>query len=470
MRSLRSPAQAFVSALAALAALASFALLSQACSSSAPAPDTLSADYSHDRAAQDLAATLRGEGYDVDVGSFGFFQVADCAALANCYGNNPSSPYGFYFLPAAPGEPTEPLAAPLVHGDQRAIWRLREDEAVVFLGKTPPKARYMGFRSYLYARAGVTDALFASLGDTTNELVMATGNGAGFDAETVVITTADQALLDRLQGFFHDRGAGSIVNVDRLPHALLKMGLDANADRLMMLFRVAFFDDAAAGAAYLDAPSAAVLRIRPHAQRAISPIVAPPPRERGTGTDESSLADALDAAMQAVKAAHAGETVTQVGTLTLLLDGPGCIASSTACLGDNSDALYFGAAPVTLGAGERLVAIGVDHTSFGKTTYTNLSAYDADRLEGVAAVGDESFVAPAEILAAHPEAKHLFVHTFARDCTGIAACTVVPTSEPGVPLTGKINLSLRAYLEPSTKTGPSSEELLPFYVFKVSPR
>lgn len=467
MRRLRSPAR---SVLAALAALLSVVALSPACASSAPAPDTLAPDYRHDVAADDLATTLKAEGYDVDVGTFGFFQVADCASLPNCYGNNPSSPYGLYFLPPAPGEPTEPLAAPLVRGDRRAIWRLREDEAVVFLGKTPPKARYMGFRSYLYGRAGVTDALFASLGDTTNELVMATGDGKGFDAETVVVTTADQALFDRLQGFFRDRGAGSIVNVDRLPRSLLKMGLGADADRLMMLFRVAFFDDAAAGDAYLSSPAATVLRIRPRAQRAIAPIAAPPRRERGTGTDESSLADALDAAMQAVKAAHAAETVTQVGTLALLLDGPGCIASSTACLGDNSDALYFGAAPVTLAAGERLVAIGVNHTGFGKTTYTNLSAYDADRLEGVAAVGDESFVAPAEILASHPEAKHLFVHTFARDCAGIAACTVVPTSEPGVPLAGKINLSLRAYLEPSTKTGPSSEELLPFYVFKVSPK
>src|SRR4051812_6881453 len=54
-------------------------------------------------AASRLTAALGTAGYTVQEGSMHFFRVEDCMSLDNCFGNNPTSPYGFYCLPPAPG-------------------------------------------------------------------------------------------------------------------------------------------------------------------------------------------------------------------------------------------------------------------------------------------------------------------------------------------------------------------------------
>jgi hypothetical protein len=106
--------------------------------------------------AQRLTTALTQRGYVVQAGQVRFFQPEDCLALENCAGNNPSSPYGLYCLPAAPDETVaktyESPCPP--ESNLRWVWRLRPDEAVVFLGKTPPEARYFSFRSYLFSRQG----------------------------------------------------------------------------------------------------------------------------------------------------------------------------------------------------------------------------------------------------------------------------------------------------------------------------
>jgi len=149
-----------------------------------------------------LTAALTERGYMVQAGEFRFFQIKDCLAMPSCVGNNPSSPYGMYCLPPAPGHAPAGAAEPPCprEGNLRWVWRLREDEALVFLGKTPPRSRYFSFRSYLFSREGWFRhrELFASLGDSLHLLDIATTgspNGAAgdpFTQETVVISTASR--------------------------------------------------------------------------------------------------------------------------------------------------------------------------------------------------------------------------------------------------------------------------------------
>ncbi|MEO7091882.1 MAG: hypothetical protein ABI175_01445, partial [Polyangiales bacterium] len=94
-------------------------------------------------AASALTASLTKAGYTVQAGSMRFFRVENCRSLDNCFGNNPTSPYGFYCLPAAPGgSPVDTELQKICPEGTRPTWTLREDEAVVLVGRTPPRARY----------------------------------------------------------------------------------------------------------------------------------------------------------------------------------------------------------------------------------------------------------------------------------------------------------------------------------------
>src|SRR5512137_2270844 len=93
---------------------------------------------------------LEKDGFTVQQGSVGFFDVIklyDLGVLHNALGNNPSTRYLSYFVPPAPGQkvPEEltKIAATLgINLEASAFWNLGPDEAVVFVGRTPPECRY----------------------------------------------------------------------------------------------------------------------------------------------------------------------------------------------------------------------------------------------------------------------------------------------------------------------------------------
>ena len=96
---------------------------------------------------------LEKDGFTVQQGSVGFFDVIklyDLGVLHNALGNNPSTRYLSYFVPPAPGQkvPEEltKIAATLgINLEASAFWNLGPDEAVVFVGRTPPECRYFSF-------------------------------------------------------------------------------------------------------------------------------------------------------------------------------------------------------------------------------------------------------------------------------------------------------------------------------------
>mgnify|MGYP006863481255 FL=1 len=78
-----------------------------------------------------------------------FFRLQDEWELNKYFGNNPTSPYGMYRLPPGPGEPDKdvlvfPWDQEIDNYAKRSVWRLRPDEAVLYIGKTPPEVLYYG--------------------------------------------------------------------------------------------------------------------------------------------------------------------------------------------------------------------------------------------------------------------------------------------------------------------------------------
>src|SRR5207302_8020551 len=135
---------------------------------------------------------------------------------------------------------------------------------------------------------------FASLGDTLNPLTLSTTAtpcaqpGSAWDSDFALSTTADSALEKELKTRLASLGvASSNVNDDVVPRSVVKMGLDDASDDLTMLFRIALFDDKAAGDAWMASPPITVLRIMSKNARSITPYDVPTLRPRGTGTTEA---------------------------------------------------------------------------------------------------------------------------------------------------------------------------------------
>jgi hypothetical protein len=124
-------------------------------------------------------------------------------------------------VPPAPGEALYELgaAAPVfTRGESRAVFRLRADEVVVLLIRTPPEAAYFGFTPYLFGRGDVT--MVASLGDTVNQLVIATASDSAsqFGAETALLFGADEASLESVRSALVAAGApAGMINTVPLP-------------------------------------------------------------------------------------------------------------------------------------------------------------------------------------------------------------------------------------------------------------
>src|SRR5688572_12276943 len=162
-------------------------------------------DSSESQPGGDLVAVLEADGFTVARGESAPFFIEDCASLPSCYGANATSPYALWNLPPAPGETRVDggFNVPRTPPGMAPGWRLREDEAVVYIGRTPPHAAYFSYAPYVFARtnpaSGARATVFASFADALNVANLRTAGDSRFDAETAIVLTADRALEAKLR-------------------------------------------------------------------------------------------------------------------------------------------------------------------------------------------------------------------------------------------------------------------------------
>ncbi len=158
---------------------------------------------------------LEQDGFTVQTGSIGYFDIIklyDLGILPSAYGNNPSTRYLSYFVPPTPGQKVPDLFAKIATAlgmrlNSTAFWNLRPDEAIVFVGRTPPECRYFSYDHFLMSRTYGNDTrwIFANIADTVNNLVINTQGtphglaGNPFNQTTVIITTADRGIDQRIR-------------------------------------------------------------------------------------------------------------------------------------------------------------------------------------------------------------------------------------------------------------------------------
>ncbi len=158
---------------------------------------------------------LEKDGFTVREGGltyFDFMKLYNSGVLPSAYGNNPATQYLVYLIPPASGHHVTGTIANVikllgVKADVTPFFSLRPDEAVVFVGRTPPECRYFSFDHYLMERTygNETRWIFANLADTINNLDIKTEGtpnglpGNPYNQTTIVITTADKGIDQRIQ-------------------------------------------------------------------------------------------------------------------------------------------------------------------------------------------------------------------------------------------------------------------------------
>jgi hypothetical protein len=113
---------------------------------------------------QRFIRSLRSNGWEVSVGYPTMYTQADCTysypVFHNCFGNNPAAPY---VMPVVKSWPDEYVDPAMKNGFGRtrpghsATYRLDPREAIVFFGRMPPPARYMGLQTWIGTTGWVSE-------------------------------------------------------------------------------------------------------------------------------------------------------------------------------------------------------------------------------------------------------------------------------------------------------------------------
>lgn len=444
--------------------------------------------------------TLDKQGYLVQKGELKYVDVLKLCSeniVESCVGNNAGAPYAIALIPPAPNESKIEYLA------EGFTYKLRPDEAIVFIGKTPPKAYYYSFRSFLLfvkdkiakdysdnitignKKTGRYHMIFGSLGDTIHNYNINTENtvdgklGYPFDSSTIIITTADQCINKIMRDTLVNSGFNSnIMNNDNIPKDIVKMGLEKGKDNFAFMMRAAIWENPEIGQEYLDNLNKYwyVLRITPKKQiETIQPWPIPTLKVRETNNTEFNLLPSarkdLNHLRKKILEKYKNEEYEAIDLKTNLWEMEsfeGFIQDEN-ILGESRDALYLRTNDFKLTSDEDFVIIyGVNHNKTGKAIYSNTSFYGSDKLNGVSVIYSPDCYGSAKKYFPydHKSSENYYVYKMARyghgDCLGI-----IPYSAGnpkgycyGVDNYEDAFIGFRLYLNQKTLIGPAPYDVI----------
>jgi hypothetical protein len=471
-----------------------------------------------------FVAALDAAGFTVRPGSM---PVTDLVFAVNNFvidsgaGYNAGQFYKRWVVPPVPGQaPTAPL-----------VFRLTPDEAVVYVGRTPPPGDYFSYTAFLWSRPypdsylPTGDWLFVSAHDPLNNAGIRTEDPSNpFEKNTIVVLTADEGVYERIRAAAASAGfPAAIVNPLVLPANLLRLGTDAPSDTFLVLVRTANIFNKAQEAAYLaDDQWAGLYRLTPRDASPLQPFAQPPWRNRA-GVHEETLVPGLQAGLERLKQAILAQTqyvqarplesIQAVPDSQDILEAvPGSPAYRQYAAGESSDTPYRRSAEnglpanFLLGNEEMVVVYGVNHAALGIATYSSFAVYGEWQLNhlpyqpgdtvfrfgagdpfwnGVVSLTHHEYAGSAEAyIQGDPMARYLYAVRVVRKAraTGWDPYRVVvpefgdsqaaPFYPDVIPLDRPAMIGYRAYLNPATGAGPAYEDLIPDRAiwFKLRPR
>ena len=420
-------------------------------------------------------SNLKSDDFTIQEGEFTLVDAIELfnqGLTPNCNGNNASNPYFLCKLPEAPGQT-------LPNRLDGLVYPLRADEAILFVGKTPPEMEYFSYRSFMVNRYydDIQDykKIYASLGDCTNILTISTEGtpngeaGNPYRQNFILISTADKGIDNRIRTAAKSAGYPDVtMNTDVIPSALVNMGLNYGSDTFSFLARTAMFIDEEACAQYQKNPGVRVFRITPNSTTTLDPYAPPELKRRGTGTNEMDLMPAVEDLRKAILAKYSNYDAKELQTEIWLPEAYESIQSNEDVLGESRDTAYLRTSvddQFTLSddPDDFLIVYGVNHQATGKATYCNFISYGAKYFNGVASENNKQFAgSAADYIPGHEKEKYLYAWKIKRNANGELHCMEVPTGPQayGVPLTDPLYVGFRSYLEVETEVGPAYNEII----------
>jgi len=317
----------------------------------------------------------QGEPVDLFVGGY----------VEDANGNNAGANYMVTLVPPSSRSPTLNVAPVVLQMDQ--------DEALVWVGYTPPSARYFSYQPYLMNRY-LGDAtpptikkLFARLGDSINNYNLPLPGADPFLQFYVLIIAANQDTYHKVAqaiqnaGIATDRIMALAIPNQTDPEAPINFGLTLTADSFNFLHRLSVGDSESAQMEYVNDPTIELLRVTPKTPLAVNPITRPTSRPRRTGIREQQIADVPDHLARLRTAiidrfSRAYRYVKPLQTSTWMYPGGDvAIAEREDVLGETNDTLYLKSQDFVLNPDDLIVVFGVNHDQTGKSVYSNVSCY-----------------------------------------------------------------------------------------------
>lgn len=199
------------------------------------------------RALTRFQTALKQDGLDVSYGRAEAWNATAewCAGKVDTAQGFNNEPYLQVLVPTTAQDPGYP--------DLTGEFRLRQDEAIVLIGLTPPPVKYFSYTPYLSTKMYPDGKryILASLGDQLNNAVIKSIGNSPFNTPVALIFTPDQGTDARIREALRRAGyPAAIVNTVVFPASMLKLGHTETADMLRIVTRTAVWEDTAAAAAY----------------------------------------------------------------------------------------------------------------------------------------------------------------------------------------------------------------------------
>ena len=296
-----------------------------------------------------------------------------------------------------------------------AQWQMKQDEAILLIGQTPPAVRYFSLQTWVQLGPAAnldpslpipaTRTLIGSaFGDTINNLTIHTTGKDPFGRPIVYMIVANRETERRVRAAVLAAGyPAAIINVETLSQVIAPLGIGPAGSILTTLQRNAVPSDQVAFERYvrrsipgdpLYDPPYRAFRLSPVEALAADPYPVPTLRVRGTGHSELDLLPALKSLGQAILAKeaerHPALPVKELGIRFWQdpmesgqlewIDEPwaGLQRGEYSYLGSR-DTNYFQTYPYfklrSNVDDEYVIVYGVNHHTTGKATYESFSVY-----------------------------------------------------------------------------------------------
>lgn len=426
--------------------------------------------------AAEVVSAFQNSGYAVRMGEANKqFPIEFCLAgyTPDANGNNVGVPYFGIQMPPPPGQDSL-YSVPL-------MYNVRIDEAVILIGKTPPKCKYFSYRSYLYNRyydfppPPERRKINASLGETTSLYRMRPDLplDSMFSRNFAVIMAADSILAAEAKATILAATtviAPADIHFDILPSGdLFRCGADFQADWTNILHRVSLFEDTVAQNDYMDHPPLEVLqvtRILPaiEGKWSVHPFL---PRTSGM-TEYDLFHDMEKLEFRIYETYHQNYDIIWLSSTPFNLEAYTAIQQGVNAFGDNHDCLYVLTNDFLLGENDIALAYGVDHTQTGQAVYDNIIIYGSKYFDGFGGLTNEMMAKSARQFLSDSDtsvADKFYAYCFARHpIPGNPYVFIVPADTnntlSGINVDDSVFLCTRLYVNSVTKIGPDPLEVI----------